>query len=307
MQADVIGKRAGACVVPVSASVEGEGFFFRLRDDGTASATVPLLIKGSFTRKGTGGMQTEYIADVLGGGKVRIIRQEGLEAPVLAGPGRLVVPAEYQWSSLSQATATALESSEGAAEAKEAAAVQSSIVVIRGGGPDCFSVDGPPVHALPAADRTFLDAPRAHFLLAALGLGDSARHAALEASAPGKKPVPVPAPAKVSLPKKTKTQTAPAPTEKVAKLRAFLLKEATVIPDQTAVDTVLSLGFLNDENIFELVGHLPELDEAIEKLCELLLAARIGLKQIPEAALERAIRSTEPVRDALRLLAFRRP
>ena len=84
----------------------------------------------------------------------------------------------------------------------------------------------------------------------------------------------------------------------------FLVKEAASLPDSTAVDTVLSLGFLNAENIIEFLKALPTLDESQEHLCTLLLATRLGQREIPVSALEKAIRATEQVIEGLRVLAF---
>ena len=86
--------------------------------------------------------------------------------------------------------------------------------------------------------------------------------------------------------------------------RHRLWKEAAMIPDPTAVDAVLSLGFINPENIATFVGYLPTLDEAQRRLCELLIGARIGMRELSEGSLERAIRALEDVIQGLRLIAF---
>ena len=76
------------------------------------------------------------------------------------------------------------------------------------------------------------------------------------------------------------------------------------IVDPTAVDTVLSLGFVNPENIMSFVSYLPTIDDAQTKMCELLLAARLGLQDVPTTALERAVRSTEEAIEGLKIIAF---
>jgi hypothetical protein len=87
-------------------------------------------------------------------------------------------------------------------------------------------------------------------------------------------------------------------------LRRDLVKEAAVIPDPAAVDTILSLGFINDENLRTFISYLPKIDESQKKMCELLLASRLGIKDIPGSAVEKAIRSTEEVITGLKGLAF---
>jgi hypothetical protein len=87
-------------------------------------------------------------------------------------------------------------------------------------------------------------------------------------------------------------------------LQRDLVKEAAVIPDPAAVDTVLSLGFLNSENLGIFVTHLPDLDASQMKLCELLLASRLGLQEVPAPAVEKAAKALEEVIEALKVLAF---
>jgi hypothetical protein len=89
-------------------------------------------------------------------------------------------------------------------------------------------------------------------------------------------------------------------------MRRDLVKEAAVIPDPAAVDTVLSLGFLNPENLGTFISAIPEIDASQTKMCELLLAARLGLAEVPAPALEKAIRSTEEVLEGLKVLAFQK-
>jgi hypothetical protein len=87
-------------------------------------------------------------------------------------------------------------------------------------------------------------------------------------------------------------------------LRQDLVKEAAFIPDPMSVDTVLSLGFINPENISTFIASLPILDESQQKLCELLLAARLGCPDLSINALERSIKATESVVEGLKVIAF---
>jgi hypothetical protein len=51
---------------------------------------------------------------------------------------------------------------------------------------------------------------------------------------------------------------------------------------------------------------MPAIDEAQLKMCELLLAARLGLRDVPVSALEKAVRTTEDVLEGLKVLAFQK-
>ena len=300
LQTDVVGRYVGACAVPAAPKVEGKGFFFSDSAEGRVEATIPFTIAGKTTSPSGA---AEYIAEAFGGGAVTLIVEPGIAEPLRAGEGKLLIPAHYQWSSLNDAAPRALESQEHASP-KEAAARE---IVVRGAGDRSFSIDGAPVGRLNASDRHFLGEDDARFLLSAMGVGDESRESLLSAADTGREPVRASVPSELcppdaaaDLPEKTAW-----PTTNVRELRRSLVKEAAVIPDRNAVDTVLSLGFLNDENLVDLARHLPEIEESIAKMCELLLATRIGLKDIPEAALERAIRASETVRMALRVMAFK--
>lgn len=67
-------------------------------------------------------------------------------------------------------------------------------------------------------------------------------------------------------------------------LKTDLVKEAAVLGDQGTVDTVLSLNFLNKDNIQKFVDALPVLVKAHQKIAEMVLASRIGASSIPHDA-----------------------
>lgn len=97
-------------------------------------------------------------------------------------------------------------------------------------------------------------------------------------------------------------------SEKVAEVRALrqdLVKEASVLPDIQTVDSVLSLNFLNPENLRVYVGKLPYLDRALNTVCELTLFSRLGMTEVPETAAARAARALDEVIQGLKGLAMR--
>ena len=89
--------------------------------------------------------------------------------------------------------------------------------------------------------------------------------------------------------------------------KADLLKEAATLTDPNTVDRVLSLGFLNDENITTFVDYLPEIDRTIEKLSEMLVGSRLGMEEVPQGALERSLRQLDKVASGLRRLMYATP
>ncbi len=86
-------------------------------------------------------------------------------------------------------------------------------------------------------------------------------------------------------------------------MRTCLLKEAVAIGDETTVDAMLGLNFLTPENVSKFIDYLPQFEEIQEKLCSLLLAVRLGLRKLPEAALKTTIKAFEKVIEGLRQIA----
>ena len=72
-------------------------------------------------------------------------------------------------------------------------------------------------------------------------------------------------------------------------IRVNLIKEASVIKDPEVVDNVLSLNFINEDNIKEYAKYTDELEDTRNKLSEMLVASRMGLKDVEESALKKAI------------------
>lgn len=92
------------------------------------------------------------------------------------------------------------------------------------------------------------------------------------------------------------------------RLKTDLIKEASFIPDAKTVDSVLSLNFINLENLNTFMESIPTLKQAGSKLAELLTASRIGLGVVQEEPtkkamdnLERVVEDLESVRSSMRL------
>lgn len=88
-------------------------------------------------------------------------------------------------------------------------------------------------------------------------------------------------------------------------LRQDLLKEAAVLPESQTVDSVLSLRFINPENVRMYVGYLPYLEKALSMICELTLVSRLGMSEVPVYAAARAARALDDTIQGLKGLALR--
>lgn len=74
-----------------------------------------------------------------------------------------------------------------------------------------------------------------------------------------------------------------------------LIKAASMIADPEAVDSILSLNFINRDNLLSYVEALPKMQSVVETLSAMLVASRMGLQQVDESALKTSIDGLEQV------------
>ena len=174
------------------------------------------------------------------------------------------------------------------------------------GDKDVFTWRGPAVAKLGSDQTKFIKRAEAEFLGVAMGLDPSFCKEALDRASKGKlmsfidlraiKPLHEKmAAAKVVVMKELDKLDPPIHNYN-------LIKEAAVLDDALTADKILGLGFINAENISTFVDMLPQLESTASKLAEMLLASRLGLKDIPEVALERMLSAIEDVIRGLRSL-----
>jgi len=82
-------------------------------------------------------------------------------------------------------------------------------------------------------------------------------------------------------------------------LKINLIKEASVLDDPEAVDVVLSLNFINEDSLKGYVDNIKEMRKVSNKLAELLVASRMGLKDIDENAIKKSMEGIDTVVDGL--------
>ena len=87
--------------------------------------------------------------------------------------------------------------------------------------------------------------------------------------------------------------------EKVAALTADLSHPV----DVATVDSVLSLGFINPENIAKFYSYLPLLEKSSTSLAALLLASRLGLNAVGSDTVKSTLITLDRVISALRMIA----
>lgn len=283
---------------------QGVGVFYCQTEEG-AAATIPLEVKGSYTgpaeeQEGA----TRIVVDTFDGRHAHVSIQPQIAKP-LQVDGVLLIPEAWSWLSLDGQDSVDLCTTPDEMGARDLPAKMASVEVRASG--DSFSVRGVPLAKLAADDHEFLDQGQALFLLGALGADLSYAQTKLAEAYAAQAPRVVRVGHHIKTAQELRGESyvrAAEYLEAQPVLRRRLWKEAAVIPDPAAVDAVLSLGFINPENAQAFIGYLPVLDEAQSRLCDLLLAARLGIRELPSGALERSIRSLEDVIEGLKIMAF---
>jgi len=88
----------------------------------------------------------------------------------------------------------------------------------------------------------------------------------------------------------------------IDEIKINLVKEASILHDEDSVDKLLSLNFINARNIQEFIYNLPAFQHVERKLAELLVLARLGLRDIPEEGVANALKSLSRVNKRLAVL-----
>jgi hypothetical protein len=329
VQSDIIGEPVASGANLPTSEPGGVGAFFEIASDGTIRATLPMTLQGS---AGMAGEPGTFSGETYDGRPALVSLQPNIQEPVaMEEEGKLLLPQHWKWTPMDKADQVVLEGGEDAegppeedmqapqpqegptpgagapaegVEAPPAKTASAFVNLCSEGG--TFYFRGEPVEKLASVDKTFLDVDQTMFLLA--GLGVDLQHGVMKmAQAIESSPVKVHVGRLIKTAKEQKAEAYERAKEAMARfpnLRKNLVKEAAQMTDPTAVDTVLSLGFINPENLMTFVGYLPTLDSTQSKMCELLLAARLGMQDVPVSALERAVRATEEVIEGLRIIAF---
>lgn len=306
VQGDIAGVRVGDVANLPEGRPQGYGVFYVTQPNGKVRATVPITLHA--TARGPEAAEgVTLVGESFSGAPYHVLVQANLRDLTPVAPGQVLVPDSWSWMPLGQAEGTSLVGDPTRMHKTAHPTRALAAVVLRSSGGDSYSVEGPAVEKLGHDERQFLSQDDALFLLKALGVSDAQAAEKLGYAAAFSAPVTVRVGRMLCTSGQAVHEAKLAARQVLAgvpRLAQDLVKEAAVIPDPMAVDTVLSLGFLNPENLGLFIQYLPLLQSTQEKLCDLLLAARLGLREVSPAALERAVKSTEEVLEGLQVLAF---
>lgn len=288
---------------PLYSPPNGKGCFTLGRGGHDMVATVEVQVHGAESRDGS----TSYrCTDLSSGEDLRVTLQRGSKS-IVAFPDRkeLVMPATTGFIS------TAVEIpplvNRGAEEPSNKLAqleMHGRLAVNVTDDPSYYVLSMKHLPKLASAfPDALVDIGTAAFALCAVGLGARETQGALQKAAMEGR-CEVLAEDLTSLPEPPREKIA----ERITAVRAIrpgLLKEAAELPDATTVDAVLALDFVNSENVKVFISMIPYLEKSLNKICELVFASRLGLKEIPEAAAARAARGLDDSIRGLKALALR--
>lgn len=280
-----------------AAPPQGSGVFVSLEGK---CCLLPMTIQNGAV--GPDGSQT-FQAEDLFGMPMTIQQTEGIMDIQEIGERSYAIPTKLTWVSLpGQPVFLAKDPLD--VMAKQEAQGMPNQVDVGSTGQGEFSMDGPPLSKVAADKKQFIKTAEAEFLLVAMGIGPFEARGILKKASQGHK-VKCAGRQIVSLASLHTRMTKQAANELgnfPYQLRQNLVKEASVIDDADTADKVLAMNFINPENISTFAKYLPELDEASQKLAELLLAVRLGVGSVDEGAVERAMKGIEVVIDGLKML-----
>lgn len=251
------------------------------------------------------GMQGGLMGETMFGEPVTLQMVPGLQRVEMMGEGVYGIPAELQWVPLPGDPVFLAKSPLDVQNTQEAQQAPNQMQVGATGQGE-FSLQGQPLAKVAKDQRTFVKRAQAEFLLVAAGLSPADAKATLDKAERSDNWVKCAGRAITPLAHLHRDMVKQAQSYieglNLDDLRQDLIKEATIIEDSDTADKVLSMNFINPENIGMFAKFLPELDGAAKKLAELLLGVRLGIGSVDEGAVERAMKGLEVVIEGLKML-----
>ncbi len=302
MQDTVAGELVGkGAVLPVDVP-RGDGCFYYM-ENGDVCVTAPVTVGSSAS--GPDGLPRFMASDAFGN-QLQITQLEELREPQRISDQEFALPSTWKFMRLNNQTQLIPDPSQMNKTASYEEG-KTSITLFYNGG---YHVKGGcGLEKISRDLRYDLDPVGAEFVLGLLGVdGITAKSKIAEARKKGS--------IKLAGLKTITTlaeryagaeKTASALLRKVPDLRRDLTKEAAAMPPESpdgTVDNVLALNFINPENLSTFVSYIPELEQTGEHLAEMLLFSYIGMKEVPEGAIERAMRNIEEVVSGLKKVAY---
>lgn len=298
MQDAIVGELVGKGTNLPDDEPRGDGAFYKV-EGGDAVATGPVTIGSAAA--GPDGLPHLQATDSFGN-QIQIIQMEGLTEPQRISDVEMAIPHTWKFMRLNNQTQLAGNESQVGVD-QEVQKSASAVTLFFNGS---YNLEGGcGLEKISTSLRYDLDPVSAEFMLGVLGVdGATAKVKVSEARRKGHvKLANLKTITTMGERFATSVKTASALLKKMPDLRRDLIKEAAAIQDEGTVDSILSLNFINPENLSTFIGYIPELEETSEKLAEMLLYSYLGMKEIAEGAVEHAMKGLEEVLVGLKSLA----
>lgn len=302
VQENISGSLVGKGSNVIDEEPNGFGCFYLARQGG-ATAIIPVDVKGK--TQGPEG-DVGFLCSTMLGEEVTIKLVPGLNKISEIGEGVYGIPDDCGFMPLRNQVELAQDPNAYAKTVEAHARLADKVEVMYESG-GTYSIRGARLEKLAQVlPVKFLSHDQAVFDLAVLGVEPrfakeklaEARKLSKWVSISGTRPV------KLASEMYYKAKTAAAERlNRLPQVKSLLLKEAAALDDPLSVDKVLSIGFLNPENIGTFITYLPEFEDTLRKLSEMLVASRLGLSSVDAGALERVVKHLDKVIGGLRELA----
>ena len=299
MQENIAGVPIAKQTDVLDSEPEGTGCFYYSSDSG-AVALVPVSIKGQQeTPEGN-----SYMAETVMGEQCEISLLPNLKEVTVIDEGKYGIPEDCGFMPLEGIVDLASAPDEFLKSA-EARMLKTAVRVITDGS--VFSFQGQEIDKLAGVmDTEFLDLDDSVFLATILGQQpEMAKRAFQDLRKKGQYETWFDARPIHTLREKyaAAKKRASATLDRLPDLRVDLLKEAAPIEDPISVDKILSVGFLNPENVSIFASYVPEIESVIRKLSELLMASRLGLNSVDQGAVQKSLVHLDKVVAGLKTLS----
>lgn len=295
VQDSVAGELIGKSTSLPMSTPRGEGVFYEVTRAG-ARATAPLTVRGGLTGPDGGEM---YTCQDFMGNEFQVHMSPELNQPQRVSDTEYCLPTSWKFMTLNGQTQLCPDP----AQMNKMGAVKQAMSSVELFWNGAFNLEGGcGLDKVASKFRYDLDAVSAEFMLGLLGVdGPDIKEKLAQARRQGSvKLANLKSITTLGERYQEKVKEAQALAQQIPDLRRNLVKEAAALEDESTVDKVLALNFVNPENLSTFIGYLPELEQTGEKLAEMLLSGYLGMQEVPEGAVERTMKNLEEVALALK-------
>lgn len=331
MHAEIPGVLVGNNLNLPNERPQNRGCFYVIKN-GRAFAFAPVEIMGEQPTEDGGVMY--MCKTIMGGNMVQLIKVQGLQAAAVMGEDQYGIPMDARWlpfkqqsnplvedpaqatqrgnmyamQLMQQAQMAQMQSQQQAQEAGKKGKGQkkqaSLVATVRATQDSTYTLGGEPFEKIAREHTHFLDKGDAVWMMALAGVDPQYTEEKLASLVHVGGMVDIPVFRELSPPEYSVEKVA-ARADLTADLKKFLLKEASALGDPMIADTLLALNFLSPKNLSMFMGYLPQLEESLHTVVNLLLASRIGLKEVPEQACISALTGIEGVIQGIKMVMLR--